>query len=96
MPTGAFEYRDDAERIAIEHAIAFVTQMRDLACGAAPGQVLERCENHALNTGRDLLRTTLQQAVQASIDQAEMKKGQIATARAGAGCASSDAANEMW
>ena len=84
MPTGTFDYRDDAERVAIERAIAFVTQMRDLALNATPGQVLDRCEGLALGTGRDLLRTTLQQAVQTSIDHAETKKGRIASARVGA------------
>lgn len=91
MPTGTFDYRDDAERVAIEQAIAFVAQMRDLALNATPGQVLDQCESHALNAGRDLLRTTLQQAVQGSIDQAETKKGRIVSARAGAECVGSDA-----
>jgi len=87
MPTGTFEYRDNAERVVIEQAIAFVTQMRDLALNATPGRVLDQCEGHALDAGRDLLRATLQQAVQGSIDQAETQKGRIATARAGADCA---------
>ncbi|MBY0456667.1 MAG: hypothetical protein K2V38_04965, partial [Gemmataceae bacterium] len=35
MPTGTFEYRDEAERAAIEQHIAFVQKMRDLgACEA--------------------------------------------------------------
>jgi hypothetical protein len=92
MPTGTFEYRDGAERVAIEQAIAFVTQMRDLALTATPGQVLDQCEGHALAAGRDPLRTTPQQAVQTSIDRAEEKKGRIASARAGAGGTSSGAA----
>lgn len=94
MPTGTFEYRDDAERVAIEQAIAFVAQMRDLALNAAPGQVLDQCEGHALDAGRDLLRSTLQQAVQTSIDHAEGKKGRIVSARAAANGGSSDDANE--
>jgi hypothetical protein len=92
MPTGTFEYRDDAERVAIERAIVFVTQMRDLALTAPVGHVLDRCEGHALETGRDLLRTTLLQAVQGSIDHGEQKKGRTATARAGVGDASSGGA----
>jgi hypothetical protein len=31
MPTGTFEYRREAERVAIEQAVAFVTQMHALA-----------------------------------------------------------------
>jgi hypothetical protein len=84
MPTGTFEYRDDAERVAIEQAIAFVTQMRELACHAPPGQVLAACEGHALDAGRDLLRTTVQRAVQADLDTAAGKTASIADARAGA------------
>jgi hypothetical protein len=87
MLTGTFEYRDDAERVAIGQAIAFVTPMRDLALTAPPGEVLDRCESHARDAGHDLLRATPQQAIQASIDQAESKTGRIASARAGAGCA---------
>jgi hypothetical protein len=90
MPTGTFEYRTDAERQTIEQAIAFVTQMHDLALTAPPGHVLDQCEGHAVRAGRDLLRATLQQAAQASIDHAEQKKGAIAPARAEVGGTSSD------
>jgi len=34
MPTGKFEFRDDAERVAIEQAIAFVQEIRDFALTA--------------------------------------------------------------
>lgn len=91
MLTGMFEYRDEAERVAIEQAIAFVAQMRDLALSAPAGRVLDQCEGHALEVGRDLLRTTLQQAVQTSTDHAEQKKGRTVSARAGADGVSSDA-----
>lgn len=75
MPVSTFEYRSEAERVAIERAIAFITQMNDLALSAPPGQVLDICELQALTAGRDLLRVSLQQAVQASADRAEEKKG---------------------
>jgi hypothetical protein len=75
MPVGTFEYRTEAERVAIERAIAFVTQLNDLALSAPPGQVLDTCELQALTTGRDLLRASLQQAVQSYLDTAEEKKG---------------------
>jgi hypothetical protein len=58
MPVGTFEYRDEAEKAAIEQAIAFVAQMRDLAVAAPHGQVIARLEGHAVDAGRDLLRTT--------------------------------------
>jgi hypothetical protein len=31
MPTGTFDYRSEAERLAIERAIAFVAEMHALA-----------------------------------------------------------------
>jgi hypothetical protein len=96
MPTGTFEYRDEAERAAIEHAVAFVAQMRDLAVAAADGQVLDRLEGHALDAGRELLRGTLERAVQADVDDAEGKAGRIAGARAGAVGVASDGPSGTW
>ncbi len=92
MPTGMFEYRDEGERRTIERALAFVAEMRDLAQTAPDGQVLRLCEEQAVERGRDLLRTTLQETVQARVEAAEEKKGRRGNARAGAVSASSDAA----
>jgi hypothetical protein len=92
MPTGTLEYREEAERVAIEQAIAFVTQTRGLACHAPPGLVLAACEGHALDAGRDLLRTTLQRAVQADLDATAGKTASTARARAGADAGSSGGA----
>jgi hypothetical protein len=74
MPVGTYEYRSEAERAAIERAIAFVTQLNDLALTTPPGHVLDACEFQALTAGRDLLRASLQQAVQSYVDCAEEKK----------------------
>ena len=92
MPTVTFEYRSEQERVAIERAVAFVAEMHFLAQVASEGQILHACEGHALGVGRDLLRSTLQQAVQARVDAAEEKGGPLAPARAPARSASSDAA----
>jgi hypothetical protein len=72
MPTGMFEYRDDGERRAIERAIAFVAEMRDLAQTAPDEQVLGLCEAQAVERGRDRLRATLQEAVQTRVEAAVM------------------------
>lgn len=85
MPLESFEYRSEAERVAMLRAIAFVAQMNDLALSAPVGQVLDLCEGQALEAGRNLMQTTLQQAVQTRIDQAEEKKGGPVSARAGGG-----------
>lgn len=89
MATGTFEYRNDAELRAMEQVIAFVAEMHDLALSAPSGQVLDQCEEQAMGRGRDVLRGTLQQAVQVRIDAAEVKKGRRGSARAGAPSAKS-------
>lgn len=85
MLVGTFEYRDEAEKAAIERHIAFVHQMRDLAVTAPHGRVLDRLEGHALDAGRELLRTGLERAVQASVAAGEGKKGRTGRAGAAAG-----------
>lgn len=78
MPVLSIEYRDDAERLALEQAIAFVTQIRHIAQTAPDGTVLDACEKVALRDGRTLLRSTLANAVQTRIADAEQKKGRHA------------------
>jgi hypothetical protein len=85
MPVETFEYRNEAERVAMLRAFAFVAQMHDLALSAPAGQVIDACEQQALGAGRDLLRATMEEAVQARVNQAEEKKGRPASARAGSG-----------
>jgi hypothetical protein len=92
MPTGTFEYRTAAERVAIEQAIAFVAEMHALAQTAPAGQVLAVCEGQALDQGRRLLRATLEQAVRARATGLDAQKGRPAGARAGAGPASAGGA----
>jgi hypothetical protein len=82
VPTGTFEYRSDAERLAIEAAIAFVTELHQLALTAPPGHVLDQCEAQALDAGRTLLRDTVAGAVQTRITVAEKKGAPRALARA--------------
>ncbi len=88
MPTGTFEYQTAEERLAIEAAIAFVSEMRQLALTAPAGQVLAACERHALGQGRQLLKDTLANAAQARVEGAEQKGGSPAPAPAEARSAS--------
>src|SRR5438874_2734144 len=71
MPTLTVEYTTEAERLVLERAVAFIAEMRRLAQAAPDGQVLDACEGHALDEGRDLLRGVLRQAVQQRLEQAE-------------------------
>jgi len=82
MPTLTIESRDDAGRLAIEQALAFVAQLRRVADSAPDGTVLAACEQIALQDGRALLRSTLAAAVQARVAAAEQKGGRRAPAAA--------------
>lgn len=96
MPVGTFGHRDEAEKAAIELHVAFVAQMRDSAGDAPYGQVLDALDGHAPGAGRELLRTGLGRAVQASADAGAGKKGRIAPARAGAGGTASGGSSGTW
>lgn len=81
MPTLTIEYRDDAERLALEQVIAYVAQLRSVAQDAPDGSVLDACEKLALADGRALLRSTLAAALEGRIASAEQKGGPPAAAR---------------
>ncbi|HXG10151.1 MAG TPA: hypothetical protein VNK04_10210 [Gemmataceae bacterium] len=68
MPTLMIEYADDTERLALEQAIAFVTERRQLAATAPESTVLAACEQAALHQGRALLRHVLAAAVPSRSD----------------------------
>jgi hypothetical protein len=85
MPVLTIEYRDEAERLGLEQAIAFFTHMRQVAQTAPDGTVLAACEQVALQDGRRLLRSTLAAALAARLDAAEQKGGPRAPVAARAG-----------
>lgn len=74
MPTITLEYATEAERLGLEQAIAFFTQMRLVAATAPAGSVLAACEQVALDDGRRLLRDTLASAVPSRADGVEAQK----------------------
>lgn len=87
MPTVTieYEYTTEAERAALEQALAFVTQMRQVAAAAPDGTVLAACEAVALADGRALLRDTLAAAVQARADASDAQKKSGRGRRGGGG-----------
>lgn len=91
MPTLTIAYTTEAERIALEQAIAFCTQLRHVAATAPDGTVLAACEQVALDAGRQLLRDTLAAAVQARADAADEKKVPRGPVRAAAPAGTKDA-----
>lgn len=89
MPTMTIHYSTEAERLALERALAFVTQMRKVAIDAPHGTVLAACEQLALSQGRELLRDTLADAVQNCIEVKDAKKKTAASSPKGKGAAGS-------
>ena len=85
MPVLTIEYRDEAERLGVEQALAYFAQMRQLAQDAPDGTVLATCEQFALNQGRAFLRDNLAAAVQSRVAVAEQKGGSAAAVAARAG-----------
>lgn len=89
MPTLSVDYATEAERLALEQAIAFFTQMRQVAATAPDGTVLAACEQVALSDGRRLLKDTLAAAVQSRADATDAQKKIRAAARKGGTAAGS-------
>jgi hypothetical protein len=77
MPSLTIEYETDAERLQYERMIAYVEEMKRLGLTAAPGTVLDACERHALEHGRQLLRDTLAASVQARADLEKKSPGRV-------------------
>lgn len=83
MPSLSIAYTTEAERLTLEQAIAFLSQLRQVAATAPEGTVLAACEQVALDDGRRLLRDALAAAVQARAEDADAKKKCPASARKG-------------
>jgi hypothetical protein len=81
MPRLTIPYRDEAERLALEQAIAYLTDLRQTPLDAPNGSALDACEQLALDKGRALLRSTRAAALPARIDATERKGGTRASAR---------------
>ena len=75
MPTLTIEYRDENERLALEQAIAYVSDLRQRAVDAPSGTVLDACTGLALDKGRAMLRPTLAPALGSRVALAEQKGG---------------------
>jgi hypothetical protein len=89
MPTLSIDYTTETERLALEQAIAFFTQMRHVAATAPDGTVLAACEDVALDAGRRLLKDTLAAAVQTRTDACDAQKKSPARGRKGGTAAGS-------
>jgi hypothetical protein len=75
MPTLTIHHRGEAERLALEQAIAYVAHWHQRALSAPDGSVLAAWEQLALRDGRALLPSTLAAALRGRITAAEQKGG---------------------
>ena len=73
MITLTAQCRDDAERLALGPALAFVRRPRPRAAGAAGGAALPARERAAPRGGRALPRDALAAALRGRIEAAEQK-----------------------
>jgi hypothetical protein len=62
-----------AEESMVERALAMARDLNELAGAAPAGQVLDRCEEAAIEKGREFTRQALEQAVVHRIEAAQKK-----------------------
>lgn len=71
--TITLEIESDAQEALVRSYHALLLEMSELSLKAPAGRVIDELENVAVEKGRDVLRATLEQAVQERIDDAEKK-----------------------
>ena len=71
----------EAEKIAVQSALAMTREVQAAAESAAPGTILHQCELAALEGGRELTRNTLEQVLQQNADEAQKKGRRPETVR---------------
>jgi hypothetical protein len=81
--TVTLEVSSAAQESLIRQVHSFLMEMDSLALQAPDGQVLDLLEIAAVEGGRNLIRTTLEAAVQQRIDDAEKKAPDCEFAPAG-------------
>jgi hypothetical protein len=74
MPTLTIEYETDQERLLLEQALAYFSEMQRVGATAPAGTVLAACEDVALSSGRQLVRASLAAAVQARADSQKKRR----------------------
>jgi len=77
MNASDFDTLTPLQRTIVERALALAKELEATAGSAPTGQVIDRCESLLLGAGRDFLRRTLEDTLQAQVDALE-KKGRPA------------------
>jgi hypothetical protein len=75
MTTLDLDHMTPLQRVIVERALGLAQELEAAAGSAPPGQVVDRCESLLLGAGRDFLRRTLEDTLQARIDALEKKGG---------------------
>jgi hypothetical protein len=70
--------QSELQRVIVELALVYAQQLEQVAQAAPAGQLLDHCENAALDHGRQFLRDSLTAALQQQIQEAEKKGAQLA------------------
>lgn len=84
-----------AEETAVEHALAMARDLDELAGVAPAGQILDRCEEAAVEKGREFTRKTLEQALRQRLDAAQKKGRRSGAALAAVSAKAKDSANDV-
>jgi hypothetical protein len=64
------------QRTIVERALALARELEATAGSAPAGQVIDRCESLLLGAGREFLRRSLEDTLQARVDALE-KRGRL-------------------
>jgi hypothetical protein len=83
-----------AEESLVEQALAMVRDLDELAGTAAAGQILDRCEEAAVEKGREFTRKALEQAVGKRLDAGQKKGRRCAAAGAADSANTKDSAKD--
>jgi hypothetical protein len=73
MESATLQAMSPYQRLIVERALALAREMEQTVVAAPQGQALDQCEQLLMRDGRELLRTCLEGALQAGIDEAEKK-----------------------
>jgi hypothetical protein len=84
------------QRLIVERALAYARQLEQAADSAPDGSVLGQCEKVALDQGREFLRLSVADALQAQAEPLEKKVAPPARAVAGSPAGTKGAPRARW
>jgi hypothetical protein len=73
MNAATFDAMTPLQRLIVERALALARELEATAGSAPMGQIIDRCESLLLDAGRDFLRRTLEDTLQAQVEALEKK-----------------------